>query len=536
MVLAGALLASCGSEPAPPSVQVGGVSGTELHPAQVLRKGNGAEPQTLDPHKAEGVPSSNILRDLYEGLVSQAPDGALIPAAAETWEVSPDGLVYMFKLRDDMSWSNGDILTAEDFAYGFQRSVDPATLSRYSSILYPIQNAEEVVTGKLQPEELGVRALDKFHLEIRLNAPTPYFLGLLTHSTTYPVHRQSVEAYGDQFSRPGRLVSNGAYQLDDWVIQSHVKLKRNPRYWDNQRTSIDEVWYYATENLDTELKRYRAGELDMTYTLPLKQLGWIRENLAAELSIEPYLGSYYFGFNLTRPPFKDRPKLRQALSMAIDREILTGKVTGAGEIPAYGWVPPVAGYEGQRPEWAEWTQEQRNEEAQRLYRESGYGPDNPLELEIMYNTQQDHKRMSAAVAAMWKQTLGVNVSLINQEWKVFLETRQRKVDTQVYRSGWIGDYNDAYSFAQLLHSKNGQNDMGYENPRYDALIDAAAVETDLSVRAQIMQDAEQILLGDTPLIPIYFYVTKRVIKPWVDGFEPNIMDHHYTKNFRILKH
>jgi oligopeptide transport system substrate-binding protein len=517
-------------------VQIGGATGQELADVQVLRKGNGAEPESLDPHHVESVTGSNIMRDLFEGLTLEAPDGSIVPGTAERWEVSADGRMYTFYIRPAARWSNGEALTARDFEFGLRRSCDPATLNEYSSILYPIDNAEAVITGKLPPEALGVRAIDDRRLEIRLSGPTPYFLGLLTHATAYPVHRASVERFGEGHARPGKLVSNGAYRLADWVVQSHVKLLRNPYYWDDARTTINEVWYYPIENDDAEISRYRADELDWTESVPSRQVKFLRERLPNELIISPYLGSYYFGFNNTRPPFKDNRKLRLALALAVDREIITSRVTGAGEIPAYGWVPPVDNYTGQRPEWADWTQEQRNSEAQRLYREAGYSEDKPLTVDVHYNTDQNHKRIAGALAAMWKQTLGVRARLLNQEWKVFLETRKRKEFTQVFRSGWIGDYNDAYTFAQLMHSQNGQNDPGYASPAYDALLEQAAAEVDLVRRAALLEAAERQLLDDVPLIPIYFYVSKRLVKPWVAGYTPNIMDHHHSKDVRILKH
>ncbi len=515
---------------------VGGVAGTELAERQVLHKGIGAEPQTLDPHRAEGVPSANILRDLFEGLVSEAPNGTLIPGAAQRWTISPDGKTYTFFLREDGRWSNGDPVTAADFVYGLRRSVDPNTLSQYSSILYPIENAEAIVLGQLPPDKLGVSAPDSLTFVIRLHAPAPYLLGLLTHSTAYPVHAPTVELHGRRFVRPGNLVSNGAYRLDEWVVQSRMKLVRNEKYRDDANTTIDVVYLYPIENADAELKRYRASELDITEGIPYQQLTWIRAHLGDEFRVSPYLGSYYFGLNVTRPPFKDSPKLRQALAMAIDRDIITMRITGAGEIAAYGWVPPVANYQGQQPEWAQWTQERRNEEARRLYREAGYSTSKPLEVEIMYNTSENHKRVSIAIASMWKQVLGVKARLANQEWKVFLETRKRKEKTEVFRDGWIGDYNDAFSFAQLMHSANELNGSGWVNPAYDALVDAATLESDMLKRAALMQEAERLLLADMPIIPIYFYVSKHLVKPWVGGYQSNIMDHHYSKNFYILKH
>ncbi|MCZ0951291.1 MAG: peptide ABC transporter substrate-binding protein, partial [Rhodospirillaceae bacterium] len=462
--------------------------------------------------------------------------GSVIGGAAQSWEISEDGKSYTFALRQDARWSNGDPVTADDFVYSLRRSLDPATLSRYTFILNPILNAEAVAAGELPVTEVGVKALDSHTLEIQLQNPTPYFLGLLTHSASYPVHPPSVEAHGDQYARPGNLVSNGAYQLGEWVVQSHIKLVRNPHYCDNDNTVIDEVWYYPTEDQTAELSRYRAGELDLTNTIPKRQLRWIRENLADELVIAPYLGAYYYGFNMTRPPFGGSSELRRALTLAVDREIITGQVTAAGEVPAYGWVPPVQNYVGQQMPEAAWTQEQRNEEARRLYELAGYSAENPLRTQIIYNTQEDHRRIAVAIASMWKETLGVEVEILNQEWKVFLDTRRQKIDTEVYRGGWIGDYNDAYTFAELFQSDGALNDSGYSNPEYDRLLAEASAEGDPQRRAELLQQAERIFLEDLPIMPLYFYVTARMVKPWVGGFTTNIMDHHRTRNFYILKH
>ncbi|MFW2405519.1 MAG: peptide ABC transporter substrate-binding protein [Gammaproteobacteria bacterium] len=537
MLLATSLLGGCGQSNEPTYAgPIGGESGTELAEIQVLHRGNGAEPQTLDPHRGEGVPSANLHRDLFEGLTIEAPDGRVIPGVAESWEVSENGTVYTFTLRRNARWSNGDPVTAHDFEYGIRRSVDPATLSNYSSILEPIVNASEVIRGEVPPEELGVEAVDDYTFVIRLTGPTPYLPGLLNHSTTYPVNRANIEEFGSKFIRGGNLVSNGAYKLVEWIPQSHIQLVRNEFYWDNDNTTIDTVYYYPTENQDSELKRFRAGELDITEDIPQKQISWVRENFPDSVRIDPYLGSYYFGFNVTKPPFKDRPKLRKALAMAIDRKIIAEQVAGAGELPSYGWVPPVTGYQQREAEWAAWTQEEREEEARRLYAEAGFSAEKPFKVDLMYNTNENHKRISVAIAAMWKQVLGVETTLTNQEWKVFLDTRNRQEITQVFRGGWIGDYNDAFTFTQLMYSTNEMNHPGYASEAYDELVRRAAAEGDLDKRARILAEAESILLEDMPIIPVYFYVSTHLVRPWVGGREPNIMDHHYTKNLYILKH
>jgi oligopeptide transport system substrate-binding protein len=522
--------------PVPQGIVVGGTTGNELAAVQVLHAANGAEPETLDPHRATGVTASNVQRDLYEGLVTEAADGRLIPGAAESWTISDDGRVYTFRLRADGRWSNGDPVVAEDFVFGFRRSADPATLSEYSAILYPLANAEAVVNGQLPPEQLGVRAIDERTLQIKLHSPTPYFLGLLTHSSTYAVHRPSLKKYGPRFAQPPNLVGNGAYRLDEWVVQSHIHLVRNTHYWDNANTTVDEVWYYPVENAESELNRYRANEFDLTYTLPNRQIPWLRKNLPKELRIAPYLGSYVYGFNVSQPPFKDNIPLRKALSMALDREVIVNKINAAGEIAAYGWVPPVTGYQGQQPDWANWTQEQRNAEARRLYAEAGYSAEKPLHVQLMHNTEVNHRRLATAMAAMWRDVLGVETEILSQEWQVFLQTRSARIDTQVFRMGWIGDYDDPYTFAELLHSAHGINDMGYSNPRYDDLLARAAREADPAARMGLLEEAERVMLDDMPVLPMYFYVTKRVVKPWVAGYEDNIMDHHLSRFVRILKH
>jgi len=509
--------------------------GMELADVQILHRGNGADVQTLDPHKAEGVPSSHVLRDLYEGLTSEAPNGDVIPGGAESWTISEDGTVYTFNIRE-AQWSNGDPVTATDFEYGLKRSADPLTLSKYSYILAPIKNAEDVAAGNLPLDDLGVKALDDRTLEITLRAPTPYFLGLLNHSSTYPAHRASIEQYEGKFARPGRMVTNGAYKLTESVPQSHIKLERNELYWDNENTIIDTVMFYPTEDQSSELKRFRADELDYTNELPYKQLGFLKENYADSLVLAPYLGVYYYGFNLTREPFEDNLALRKALSLAIDRDIITQKVTGAGETPAYSWIPKIRGYSQQVPEYANWTQAERVAEAKRLYAEAGYGPDKSLTVDLYYNTSENHKRVATAISQMLKQNLGVNVELLNQEWKVFLETRKQKKDTQLFRAGWIGDYEDPYTFAELMLTTSGLNDSAYIKPEYDALLEKAYKEPDVEERRKILEEAERMLIADAPVMPIYHYATKRLVKPYVGGFQPNIMDHHYSKNMFIIKH
>ncbi len=531
LVLAAMAAALVGCGPGPQEAVVPGSGGPSS--TTVLHRGNGVEPDSMDPHKGEGTSGASILRDLFEGLVATAADGSLVPGAAGSWDISADGKTYTFHLRPDGRWSNGDPVTAEDFVYGLRRSADPATLSSYSQVLAPILNAEAVIAGELPPEALGAEALDDHTLVVRLKGPTPYFLELLTHSTTFAVHRPSVEKFGQRFARPGTLVSNGAYVLDEWVVQSHIRLVKNLHYHDAANVRIETVYFYPIENPSVELKRYRAGELDWTESLPHQQLDWVRENLSEELHIAPYFGSYYFGFNVTRPPFRDQAGLRRALTMVIDRDILTEKVTGAGELPAYVYVPPIPGYRSPQPEWSEWSMEERVARARELYEEAGYGPENPLKFEIRYNTNENHRRISLALAAMWKQSLGVQTTLLNEEFKVFLETRKSKAITEVFRAAWIGDYQDPFSFLEIMHSTHGQNDVGYSNPRYDELVEASMLEPDPIRRMQQLAKAEGILLEDQPVVPLFFYVSRRVVKPWVKGWDDSLLDYHPTRHMYI---
>ncbi len=516
---------------------IGSAAAADLADNQILRKGNGAEPATLDPHKAEAVPDHNILRDLLEGLVAEGPDGKLVPGAAASWDISADGTVYTFHLRPDGKWSNGEPVTTADFVYSLRRVVDPQTGSKYTFLLYPIKNAEEISKGQTAPDTLGAEAVDAATLKLTLKAPTPYVLGLLTHGAAAPVHRATVEKFGAQWVRAGNFVGNGAYTLKEWTPQSQVVLAKSPTYWDAKTVKITEVTYFPTEDSNTDLKRYRAGEVDMTNEVPNDQLAFIKQNFPNEFKVAPYLGTYYYGFNMEQPPFKDNLKLRQALSLAIDRETLVEKVTAAGELPAHSWVPPgVLDYHPQTPDTAKLSQAQRVELAKKLYTEAGYSDAKPLSVEIRYNTNDNHKKIAIAIAAMWKQALGINATLVNEEFKVFLENRKQKKVTQVFRAGWIGDYNDANTFAELLLSDAGLNDFGYNSAQYDALVKKAAVTIDSEKRAALMEEAERVMLADQPMAPIYFYVVKRLVKPYVVNYQPTILNHNPTKWLAIAKH
>ncbi len=506
-----------------------------LHAAEtIIQRGNGAEPETLDIHKSSGVPEANIQRDLFEGLVAEGPDGEPIPGVASTWAVSDDGLIYTFHLRDDARWSDGDPVTAGDFAFAFERALNPKTASDYAFILWPIKNAEKYSKGEINdPSQLGIEAVDERTLKITLASPTPYFIGLLTHHMAYPVPAKAIRQHGRQWTRPGNLVSNGAYLLAEWQPQSHILLQKNPHFHDAKNVATETIRYLPTEDKNSELKRFRAGELDITEDVPSSQIPWIEKNLADSFRSTPYIGTYYLAFNLTTEPFQEKPGLRRALTLAIDRKLLTEKVTKGGEIPALGWVPPgIRGYESQRMTEASLDKKNREKLAQQLYAEAGYDRANPLTIELLYNTSDNHKKIAIAVAAMWKKVLGVKTRLRNEEWKVYLDSRKKR-DFQIIRAGWIGDYNDAYTFLSLFKSDVGQmNPSGYANAEYDALIKKAESTIDLNRRAKLMQQAEARLLADLPLIPLYYYTTQHLISPSIEGWQDNVMDVHPSRFLR----
>jgi len=503
---------------------------------QQLHRGNGEEPQTLDPHRAEGVPTANILRDLFEGLATTAPDGRIVPGAAGRWDISRDGMTYTFYLREDGRWSNGDPVTADDFVFSFRRSVDPDTAAVYGRMLMPIENAQSILAGGQPPEALGVEALNERTVQIRLDDPTPYFLGLLTHASTYPVHAPSIARHGDDFVLPGNLISNGAFRLVEWTPRSRLVLDRNPDYHSVDKVIIERVVYYPIEDENTEFQRFRVGDLHWTDQVPSNLFGWLSVNLPQALSLSPWFGTYYFGFNLNRSPFENNLPLRRALNLAIDRDILTGKVTQFGEIPTFTLVPDgLPDYEPPQPDYAVLSQHQREQMARDLYREAGYSEDKPLEVELRYNTSENHRKIAVAISAMWKQALGVRTRLINEEFRVFLQNRRLRRNTEVFRAGWIGDYQDAFTFLELFHSEHRRNDSGYTNPRYDRLLEQISTERIPARRRNLMAEAERMLLADQVVLPVYTYVTKRLVNPLLKGWESNVMDAHPSRQMYFVK-
>jgi oligopeptide transport system substrate-binding protein len=498
---------------------------------RVLNRGIGPEPETLDPHLARTTQSHIALRDLFEGLVSYSAEGTLIGAAASRWEISDDGLQYTFWLRPEGRWSNGETVVAQDFVYSLRRLVDPATAAFYADTLSSVVNAAEIIAGDKPPQALGVEATSRFELKITLKEPTPYFLSLLAPAATYPVREATVTKFGDRFSRPGNLIGNGAYRLEKWDLGLAITLERNEHYWNNKDTAIDVVRHHITVEPSIELYRYRAGELDITSTVPSEAFAQLRAERPDELRISTFLGTYYYGLNLNHPALGNSRELRQALSMAIDREALTASVTGRGEQPAYSWVPPgVDNYEPPQLSYANTSATKRNETAKRLYAEAGYDAANPLQIQLRYNNSETHQNIALAIQAMWRKTLGFEVELINEEFRVLVANMRAMEITQIFRSTWNGDYNDAYAFLSMFETDNPSNMFGYRNDDFDLQLQRAAKQTNPERRRLYLEEAESVLLADLPVIPIYYHVSKHLVSPAVHGWQDNVLDYHYSQH------
>lgn len=510
-------------------------AGTKLAEVQQLVKGNGSEPATLDPHKTEGTVESNILRDLFEGLVLSGPKGEVLPGVAESWETK-DNKHYVFHLRKDAKWSNGDPVTAHDFVFAFQRAVDPKTASPYSWYLEmpTIANATDIIAGKKPADTLGVKAADDYTFEVQLEKAIPYFVSMLSHTTTYPVPKKVVEQFGDKWTQPENMVSNGAYVLKKWVVNERIELERNKNYWDNGKTVINTVVYLPIQSTNADLSRYLAGEVDLTYTTPIERFKQLKKDYPNELKVTGLVSTYYYQFNFKHKPFDD-VRVRTALSYAIDRDVIADKVMGQGQTPAYGLTPDyVDGFKPVVADWSKMTQAERDTKAKAMLKEAGFDASKPLKLELLYNTDDNHKKVAVAVASMWKK-LGVQVSLVNQEWKTYLETKKQG-QFEVARAGWNADYNEASSMLDLMQTTHGTNDGKYSNPEYDKLMDESRDQVDDVARNKIYAQAEAILAKDMPIAPIYQYVTPRMVKSYVGGYPANPLDNLYSKDMYIIAH
>ncbi len=500
----------------------------------VLNRALNTEPDSLDPQRNRTVQSADVLRDIGEGLLGYAADGELVPASAESWTISDDGLVYTFTLREGLKWSNGEAVTAGHFEFAMRRLVDPQTAAFYAEQVNMIVNASAITAGDEPVESLGVNALDDRTLEVRIEQPTPYMLYLLTHPSTFPVYPDALQAHGEDFTDPGNFVSNGAYRLESRKVGSVITLRRNEHFWNADNVAIDAVRWHVVVDEMSEINRYRAGELDMTSTVPSAFFEQAKEEFADELKVAQTLSVYYYGFNLTKPPFKDNLALRQALSMAVDREEIVNTITARGELPAYSWVPPgVDNYQSPVFSYEKLSQTERNKVAKQLYRQAGYSEDNPARIELRYNTSDVHRRIATSVSAMWSDVLGVETTLINEEFRVLLQNMREREVTQVFRSNWSGDYTDAVTFLGIMTPGATWNLPGYDSAEYGELMASAARQTDMQARQLYLEEAERILLRDHPVLPLYFYVSKQLVKPRVRGRQDNLLNYHYSQHLSL---
>ncbi len=512
-------MAACGRPP-------GGTSGVDQ-----LSRGLSGEPASLDPAAAADKFSSQVIQDLYEGLTTESPNGEVVPGVASSWVVDAGGLRYTFHLRHAL-WSNGEPVRARDFVTAWQRVVDPHQHSPVADNLRLVAGAAAIIAGKLPPSALGARAADDDTLVVTLTEPAAYFPQILADIAAYPVY----SAAAARAHEAGGWVSNGPYVLALWQAGTRLDLVRNSRYWDAAHVAIPRVTYQFASDGGSQLARYRSGQIDLTDEVPPSDLPALRAAHSTELVVAPFLGTAYYGLNLSDDTLGSKSALRQALAMAIDRRQLV-QVLGFGQIGAYGLVPPGTWhYTPQSWSWSTLSDAERIATAKRLYAQAGYSPARPLHLRLLFNSNVGIKRTGVLIAAMWKEILGVDTALVEEEYRVFLQSRHDRTRWDVARLGWNADFNDASNFLDILRSRSANNDMGYANADYDALLDKAAATVDADQRRALLQAAERLGLDDYPLIPLYHFVSKQLVKPYVQGVHPTPLNSVPSKSLSLLPH
>lgn len=537
ILIVSTVLAACGADN---KKNEGGTNATTDKPVveakdQVLRINMSSEPPTFDPGKAQDSQANTVLKLMYEGLV-RSVDGKEVPGVAETWDVSPDGLKYVFHLRKDAAWNNGDPVTAKDFVFAWERVLNPATTPAppYAYQLHYIKNAKnynkpKLADGKANPDyitdfsKVGVKATDDNTLEVTLENPTPYFLGLTSFYTYFPVH-SSVKGNAEWAINPKSMVTNGAFDLTTWTKGQKIEFTKNEKYWSKDTIKLNKITSSLTNSGATELASYKSGQLDYAGNpngeIPSDQLPAVKKELPNEFNSKGTASTYYYEFNVTAKPF-DNVKIRKAFAMAIDRQAIVEKVTLGGQLPAFGFVPP--GIKGLKDEYRTENKDdyfQENvDEAKKLLAEgmTEEGYTTLPEVTLIYNSSESHKKIALAVGDMWKNNLGVAVKTENQEWGVFLDNRQN-LNYQVARSGWSADYNDPMSYIDMWKTGGGNNDTGFSNAEYDALVEDAYKSLDNTQRMEDFKKAEKILIQDEQvLMPIYYYTNNSLTKENVKG-------------------
>ena len=519
----------------------------KLSANQVLYMGNGAEPKDLDPSLITGEPEGNVVNNLFEGLVSLDDNLNPTPGMAESWTLSSDGKVYTFKIRKNAKWSDGKDITADDFVWSWTRTLDPMTASEYAYQLYYVVNGEAYNTGKMKdPKQLGLKAVDSHTFQVTLANPTPFFLKLAAFYTLYPTPKHVVTKFNmSQWTKEGNMVSNGPYKLVEWKLNRHIKVVPNEFYWDKDKVKLKEVYFYPTENSDTEEKMFLSGKLHITSTVPSVRIPFYEADLKKKGDSSVYqahaqLASYFYRFNTKRKPTDDW-RVRRALALTIDRRALIKNVLHGAQIPATSFTPALNGY-SYKSDLPESVSPAAIAEAKKLLAEAGYPEGKGMPpVDILYNTLEAHKKIAVAIQSMWKTNLGINVGLFNQEWKVYLDTEKR-MDYTISRAGWVADYPDPNTFLDLFVTGGGNNKTGWSNKDYDNYIKMAGQTADESKRLEDFQKAEAILMKEMPMLPIYFYSRARlvsrqlrVLKNGTSGvWVPNLIDRIVFKNFVLV--
>ncbi len=509
-----------------------GGGGSDADKARTLQIGNGAEPLSLDPHQASGTWENRIIGDMLQGLTTDDPQGRPIPGMATEWSTSPDGLVWTFKLRD-AKWSDGRPVTAEDFVFAWQRIMTTTPPAKYASILYVIKNAEKIYDGRIKDvTQLGVRAIDAKTLEVTLEHPAPYLPGLLTHYTSFPIPKHVVEKVGKDWIKAENFVGNGPYKLQQWKPNDFVHVVRNTNYYDNTNVCIDQIFFYPTADDNAAERKVRTGDLDINTNFSGSRLEEINKNLPGYARIHGYTGLTYYIFNLRKAPFNDA-RVRAAISMTADREFLTKEILKAGQQPAYSLVPPgIADYQtgAMSTDFKSQSMEERLARAKKLLEEAGYGPEKPLKFTFSFRNTGDNPRVAPVVQQNWaKIAPWVQVEILGAEAQINYE-KLRQGDFELGDAGWISDFNDAKNFVYLFQTSTDQLNYGkYSNPEFDKLMEAADVEKDAVKRANLMKQAEGILLKENGFMPMWFLTNRNLVSPRVTGWVDNAVDIHRAR-------
>ncbi|SJZ50278.1 peptide ABC transporter substrate-binding protein [Pantoea eucalypti] len=520
-----------------PAIAANPPAGAQLAEQQQIVRHIKDEPASLDPLKAVGLPEIQVIRDLFEGLTNQDAQGKIVPGVAQSWS-SSDNKTWVFTLRNNARWSNGEPVTAQDFVYSWQRLVDPKNSSGSAGFagLSGIENAAAITKGEMTPDKLGVTAQSKTQLKVTLDRSVPWFPALVANVALFPVPQKVIAQQGDSWTAPGKLVGNGAYQLSERVVNEKIVLTRNPHYWDDAHSVLTKVTFVPINEESSATKRYRATDIDITESFPKNMYALLKKTLPGEVYTPDQLGTYYYAFNTQKGPTAD-VRVRKALSWSIDRNVIADKVLGTGEKPAWHFTPDVtAGFKPLPTFMQQHDQNALNAQAKSLLAAAGYGPGKPLKLKLLYNTSESHQKIAIAVASMWKKNLGVDVILENQEWKTYIDSRNSG-NFDVIRASWVGDYNEPSTFLNLLTSGNSSNIARFNNADYDAVVAKASRETSEQARNSDYNRAEQILAEQAPIAPIYQYTNGRLIKPWVKGYPiTNPEDVAYSRELWIEKH